>query len=337
VGSTRPPQGAGRRALPFAVGLLAPLLFATCRGDQSALDPASDAARDVATLWWVMFAVSAVVVAVVIMLVLVAALRRGDRGWAGRDGGALVIVGGVAIPLVILVALFVLTMATLPSVSAPEEGQGRLTIEVVGRQFFWDVRYPDHGFATANEVHIPTDTPVELRVTTRDVIHSFWVPRLNRKIDMIPGRTNRILLRADRPGVYRGQCAEFCGLAHAQMALLVVASEPADFEAWLAREAGPAAEPGSPTASVGRELFLGSSCAQCHAVRGTSASAAIGPDLTHLASRGTLGAGTVPNTRANLGGWIVDPQGIKPGSRMPPAALSGPELQALLDYLEGLA
>jgi cytochrome c oxidase subunit II len=270
----------------------------------------------------------------------VASVRdRGGRArqrWLGRRGTRLILVGGVVVPVAILVALFVVTLATLPSVSAPEEGDGELVVEVVGRQYWWEVRYPERGVVTANEIHIPTGTPVELRVRSADVIHSFWVPRLNRKIDMIPGRTNRILLRADAPGEYRGQCAEFCGLAHAQMAFLVVADRPPDFEAWIAREGGDAQAPATTSAAEGQEVFLGSTCVACHAVRGTPASATIGPDLTHVAARRWLAAGTIPNTRGNLAGWIVDPQDIKPGSEMPPTALSGPELQSLLDYLESL-
>jgi cytochrome c oxidase subunit 2 len=328
------------RRLGVAVGILAPVLFVTCGGDQSTLDPAADASRDVATLWWAMFAISAVVVAVVTMLVVVASVR--DRGgparrrWLGPRGTRLILLGGVAIPLAILVVLFVFTLATLPSVSAPEDGEGELVVEVVGRQYWWEVRYPEEGVVTANEIHIPTDTPVELRVRSTDVIHSFWVPRLNRKIDMIPGRTNRILLRADEPGRYRGQCAEFCGLAHAQMSFLVVADRPPDFEAWIVREGGEASPPATDEAAVGQEVFLGSTCVACHTIRGTPASATVGPDLTHLAARRWLAAGTIPNTRGNLGGWIVDPQRIKPGNEMPPTSLSGPELQALLDYLESL-
>jgi cytochrome c oxidase subunit II len=328
------------RRVGVGVGVLAPLLFATCRGDQSTLDPAAAASRDVASLWWAMFAVAAVVVAVVTMLVLSASLRpRGDRAsrrWLGRSGSRLIVVGGVVVPLAILVVLFVLTLSTLPSVSAPEEGDGDLVVEVIGRQFWWEVRYPEQGLVTANEIHIPTGTPVELRVRTADVIHSLWVPRLNRKIDMIPGRTNRILVRAEEPGVYRGQCAEFCGLAHAQMAFLVVSEEPSDFDAWMAGETGDAAAPASESAALGQEVFLSSSCVSCHTIRGTPASATVGPDLTHVGARRWLAAGTIPNTRGNLGGWIVDPQSIKPGNEMPPSDLSGPELQALLDYLESL-
>jgi cytochrome c oxidase subunit II len=330
------PPGRLNGRLGVAVGFLAPVLFVTCRGDQSALDPASPEARDVATLWWVLFAISAVVVAAVTMLVLVASLRRPGalgRRWGGMG---LVVVGGVIVPFLILVVVFVITVATLPSVSAPPRGEARLTVDVIGRQFWWEVRYPDPGFVTANEIHIPTDTPVELRVRTGDVIHSLWVPRLSRKIDMIPGRTNRILIRADAPGVYRGQCAEFCGLAHAQMAFLVIAETPDRFAGWISAQAGDAAAPVEDEAAQGQEVFLSSSCVACHTIRGTEATATVGPDLTHLAGRRWLGAGTVPNTRGNLGGWIVDPQRIKPGNRMPPTSLSGPELQALLDYLETL-
>lgn len=324
----------------MVIGILAPLLFVTCRGDQSTLAPASDASRDVATLWWVMFAVSTVVVAAVTMLVLVAVLRRrGDlarRRWLGRGGSRLIVVGGVAVPMVILVVLFVLTLATLPSVSAPDRGAADLVVEVTGRQYWWEVRYPEHGVVTANEIHIPTGVPVEIRARAGDVIHSLWVPRLNRKIDMIPGRENRILLQADRAGLYRGQCAEFCGLAHAQMALLIVAEPPPKFQAWLAREGADAGVEDTGSEAMGREVFLTSSCVSCHAIRGTPATATIGPDLTHLAARRWLAAGTIPNSRGNLGGWLVDPQSLKPGAAMPPTNLSGPELQSLLDYLESL-
>jgi cytochrome c oxidase subunit 2 len=184
---------------------------------------------------------------------------------------------------------------------------------------------------TANEIHIPTRTRVDLVATTDDVIHSFWVPELNRKIDMIPGRRNRILLEADRPGRYRGQCSEFCGLQHAHMALVVVAEPAAKFKAWLANMARPAAV----AAGRGAQVFA-SDCASCHTIRGSAASGVIGPDLTHLATRQTLGAVTLSNDPVHLRRWIRDAQAYKPGSRMPAMPLGGQDLRALVTYLEGL-
>lgn len=315
-------------------------LLGVVAGSQSTLDPHSPAARDIATLWWILLAGAAVVVSVVTLLVVVAALRALGRRREVPSGDtrgvkAFVFVGGFAIPILVLAALLALTLRTLPATSAPR-GKTDLTVRVTGRQWFWDVDYPGRRVRTANEIHIPARRSVDLQVRTRDVIHSFWVPELNRKIDMIPGRTNRILLRADRPGTYRGQCAEFCGLQHANMAFLVIAEPRARFEAWLARESQPAPAPRTRLQREGLQTFLGVGCSGCHAIAGTPATATVGPDLTHLASRRTLAAGTIPNTKGYLGGWILDPQHLKPGNRMPGLQLSGPQLQALLAYLETL-
>jgi cytochrome c oxidase subunit II len=204
----------------------------------------------------------------------------------------------------------------------------------VGRQWFWEVRYPGHGVTTANEIHIPARTRVNLVARTADVIHSFWVPKLNRKIDMIPGQTNRILLYADKPGAYRGQCAEFCGMQHANMALEVYADPPARFNAWLAHEARPAPPPTGAAASSGQKVFLGYPCSSCHTLRGSGAKGQIGPDLTHLASRRTLAALTIPNDPHDLARWIQKPQTVKPGNKMPGLKLSSRELRELIAFLE---
>lgn len=307
-------------------------MLAACGGGQSTLRPESDAARDIATLWWIVLTVSVVVFGVVLGLVVFGVLRaRGAEPARGEPlfARGLIVIGGVAVPMVVLVALFVLTLRTLPSTS-PARGKTELTVEVVGRQWFWDIHYLGRGVTTANEVHIPARTPVELRARSLDVIHSFWLPRLNRKIDMIPGRTNSILLNADEPGVYRGQCAEFCGLQHAKMAFLVVVEEPNAFRRWLERQAEP-----SRAGSRGARVFLASGCGSCHSIRGTTARGRVGPDLSHLASRRTLAAGTIPNDRGSLAAWIIDPQHFKHGSKMPGFDLAG-DLGALLDYLEGL-
>jgi cytochrome c oxidase subunit 2 len=208
-------------------------------------------------------------------------------------------------------------------------------VHITGHQWWWHVRYPDEQVITANEVHLPAGVPVRLAVTSEDVIHSFWMPQIAGKVDVIPGKTNSITILAEQPGVYRGMCAEFCGAPHARMHFLVVVEPPADFARWLD---GQRRVPPPPTDSLvqrGQQVFFRATCAECHAVRGTAAGTR-GPDLTHVASRRTLGAGTQPNTRANLAGWTVDAQAMKPGNKMPSIPLAGDDLQALLAYLESL-
>jgi cytochrome c oxidase subunit 2 len=202
-----------------------------------------------------------------------------------------------------------------------------MTVRVTGHQWWWEVRYPGSGVVTANEIHIPVETKVTALVTTDDVIHSFWVPELNRKVDMIPGLTNRLLLVADKPGVYRGQCAEFCGLQHAHMSVDVIAEPKAKFDAWLAQNARPATH---------ASALFARNCSGCHQIRGTAAKADVGPDLTHFASRRSIAALTLPNTPANLREWLRDPQHVKPGNRMPDLPLKDAQLAALQRYLESL-
>jgi cytochrome c oxidase subunit 2 len=327
-----------RRSFLVPAGVVAAALpLAGCGSSQSTLSPQSGPAHDIDVLWWVMFAGSAIVFAVVTALVLVAALRRRGREDLRSDARdpafaqRLVLWGGALVPLLVLIGLFVLILDTIPSTSAARAKEGKLTIRVVGRQWYWDVYYPDQHFSTANEIHIPLGVPVRLEVRTADVIHSFWVPALNRKIDMIPGRENGILLEANRAGTYRGQCAEFCGLEHALMAFEVVADPPARFRQWLAAQARPAQGDGP-----GARLFEQKGCAGCHRIRGTAAVGNVGPDLTHVGSRATLAAATIPNTRADLEAWIRDPQHVKPGNFMPALPLGDADIRRLADYLEGL-
>jgi cytochrome c oxidase subunit 2 len=207
-----------------------------------------------------------------------------------------------------------------------------MTIHVTGHQWWWEARYDGTSVVTANEIHIPVHTRVDVELSTADVIHSFWIPELNRKTDMIPGRANRQLLFADEPGTYRGQCAEFCGLQHAHMAVEVVAQPRAAFDRWLARERTPAAGQGN---ARGAQLFQ-QSCSGCHAIRGTSAQGDVGPDLTHFASRSTIAALTLSNTRAHVREWIEHPQEVKPGNLMPDLRLSDADWDALTAYLETL-
>jgi cytochrome c oxidase subunit II len=310
---------------------LAPML-AGC-GEQSTLRPESDAAQSIATMWWVLLVGSAVVVGVVTLLVLLVLLkRRGrldrvDRTSGGGQG--FVLVAGAVVPVVVLVALFVYILSSLDATAQPRHGT-RLTIEVVGKQWFWAVRYPQQRITTANELHIPVGVPVKVVARTEDVIHSFWVPRLNRKIDMVPGKRNTLKLEARRAGVYRGQCAEFCGLQHANMAFYVVAQPRAEFDRWVARE-----QRAPPTDAAGAKVFDAAGCSGCHRIQGLS-SATVGPDLTHVGGRMTLAAGTIPNRKGYLAGWILDPQHVKPGNKMPGLPVSGADLQRLIDYLESL-
>lgn len=311
----------------------------------SVLDPRGPAGADIAVLWWVMFGLGmAVFVIVAVLLVLASVGRRGqavaDDSLAGEGfaGGSnvLVAIGGVAVPAVIVVGLMVTTVVTAERVTTVGSAQQPLVIEVIGHQFWWDVRYPDHDIRIANEVHVPVGRPVEFRVTSADVIHSFWIPQFGGKIDVSPGNENTLRLLVEQPGEYRGICTEYCGIQHARMHFVAVAHEPEEFAEWLDDRAGPPDEPEDEGAIAGREVFIGAGCAECHTVAGVSPLHGESPDLTHLADRRTIAGGTLANNRGNLGGWILDPQGLKPGARMPPANLPGEELQDLLDYLQTL-
>jgi cytochrome c oxidase subunit 2 len=244
-----------------------------------------------------------------------------------------------ALSVLILVGL-VAASATVGSATSRLQAGNALHITVTGYQWWWraDYHHPqsDQSFTTANELHIPIGRTVQLTLTGADVIHSFWVPNLHGKRDLIPGEKTTLTLRADRPGTYRGQCAEFCGYQHAHMALLVVAEPEEKFAAWYANQLKPAQEPSTEEQKRGQQLFLQSDCSLCHTIRGTIAGGRTAPDLTHLKSRATIAAATLPNTRGNLGGWIANSQTIKPGNRMPPHVLPSGDLNALLGYLESL-
>jgi cytochrome c oxidase subunit 2 len=283
-----------------------------------------------------------VVLAGALGLLTLAWLRRRRPGLPFVDGGkklnlGLVVLFGIVIPITVNVALFIVAnFFVIKQTEAPAATTTPMTIEVVGRQWFWEVRYPGTGAVTANEIHIPVHTRVNVVATTGDVIHSFWVPQLNRKIDMIPGRRNRVLLAADRTGRFRGQCAEFCGLEHAHMAMYVYVQTRADFDRWLRTEAAAAPAPAGAAARAGRDEFMRDQCASCHAIRGTSARGQVGPDLTHVGSRSSIAALTLPNTADALTAWLRDPQHVKPGNRMPDLDLSDRDIRVLVAYLEGL-
>jgi cytochrome c oxidase subunit 2 len=244
---------------------------------------------------------------------------------------------GVVFPLTVIVALFIISdWAIINVTQAPAASSTAMTVDAVGHDWYWEFKYPGTKAVTADEMHIPVDTRVNLVATTADVIHSFWVPELNRKIDTIPGQENRILLYANQADVYRGQCAEFCGLQHAHMGMLVFVQPKAEFRAWLKKQSAPAKPPQSALAQRGERIFLNGACSSCHAIRGTSAKGYVGPDLTHLASRTMLAGLTIPNTPGYLARWISDSQYFKPGNQMPNFQLPQAQLRALVAYLETL-
>jgi cytochrome c oxidase subunit 2 len=214
-------------------------------------------------------------------------------------------------------------------------------VRIIGHQWRWEVHYlgetPSQRLVTANEIHIPTGRPVDFELESADVIHSFWIPRLHGKVDLVPGLRNRIRLQADQPGMYRGECAEFCGAWHAHMRLLLIAESPEGFAQWLDRQRVPGATPGSPEAQHGQELFVSGPCGLCHTVRGTDALGSVGPDLTHLASQHGLVANTLPNDTVHLAAWVIHAQAFKPGAQIPDVtAFIGAGLQALVAYLQQL-
>jgi cytochrome c oxidase subunit 2 len=245
-----------------------------------------------------------------------------------------------AFTVLILLGLTVVSVSVGKSVSASLAPANSMLVEVTGTQWWWKIRYansdPSRILLTANEIHIPVGRPVAIRGNSDDVIHSFWVPSLQGKRDLIPGRTTLEWLQADQPGEYRGQCAEFCGLQHAHMAFWVIAEPPVQFDAWMDHQLQPASDPPDEETTRGREIFLKSACILCHAIRGTEAGAQAGPDLTHFGSRKTIAAGTLPNNKGNLAGWIADPQNIKPGNHMATVPIQPAEMQPLIDYLESL-
>jgi cytochrome c oxidase subunit 2 len=311
-------------------------------GKQSILQTHSPQAHNIMLLWWWMFAVATIVFLGAVAMLVMAWFRRGTPGlpFLGERENvseAMVLLFGIGIPVVVLVALFgVSNVYLIGQTSPPNPRTTSMTVDVIGHQWWWEVRYPGTNAVTANEIHIPVKTRVNVVATTADVIHSFWVPALNRKIDTVPGRRNRVLLYASRTGVYRGQCSQFCGLQHAHMSMWVMVQQPAAYRAWLANMAAPARAPSTAEAQAGQHLFTTSQCASCHQIRGTSARATVGPDLTHLETRTSLAALTIPNNPTALAAWIRNPQAIKPGDRMPDLGLSRGDVGELVAYLETL-
>ena len=328
------------------------LTLAACNGTSSYLDATGTPGRDEATLGTWLTVVACAVVAIVGIAILIGVARhRGEHNEPWMDVGQRAperreirsglnwIFVGLALTFVVLVATFAGTMVTLDAATRPRRAAS-LILDVIGHQWWWEVRYrdptrPDLSFTTANEIHLPLGRPVRVRLRTADVIHSFWLPQIAGKTDLIPGQVNEMWVQAEHPGTSRGMCGEYCGLQHATMAMTVTAESPDRFEQWARSRQAEAPAPAAPEARAGLAVFA-RSCGACHAVAGTNALGRIGPDLTHLAARTTIGAGALENTPTNLARWIRNAPAIKEGARMPAVPLDSAQLAAVITYLETL-
>lgn len=310
--------------------------FTGCDGVQSSLAPAGRSAEKIATLFWWMAAGAAIIWISVIGLGIYAAKARQSEG---RSAAFLIIGGGAIVPTVVLAALLVYGLAMLPALVAPAP-DGSLNISVVGEQWWWRIAYetPDgERIELANEIRLPVGEPVQFHLASADVIHAFWIPSLGGKVDMIPGRETRLALEPTRTGEFRGACAEYCGTSHALMNFSVVVLERAEFARWLVDQAEAASPPADSLAARGHELFLVNGCGACHTVRGTPADGVVGPDLTHVASRRSLGAGILPTGPDAFLKWIAQTEALKPEVHMPHFGMLPPEdVRALAAYLSGL-
>jgi len=313
----------------------------------SVLDPASPQARAVAHLWWWFFGVGAAVwLAVMATMLLSLRGRRAVRGAddlmqpaPGVEARVERLVKGATFVTVLILLGFLTYDFSVGRILA-QQPTNPLTIQLIGHQWWWEAQYEDQDLTkrivTANEMHVPVGQPVRFILTSRDVIHSFWVPNLTGKRDLIPGYQSTIWFQADTAGTYRGQCAEFCGLQHAKMALTIIAQPKAQYQLWFAAAVSSQTEPTDSTLLYGERIFMTTGCSVCHAISGTEARATVGPNLTHFKSRTMIAAGTLPNTRENVARWVLNPQVIKPGTQMPPSPLNTAQLSALLTYLETL-
>ncbi len=321
------------------------VLLLACSPYQSAQNPAGPQAERINSLWIFSLVTASLVFVAVIAAAGFAAWSANRRAAPAADDPATdrrltrVIGVATAATVVILFGFFVYSLTTGRAL-ASLPAKTALTIELTGYQWWWSVEYvdtvPERRVITANEIHVPVGEPVQIIATSRDVIHSLWVPNLHGKKDLIPGHTTATWFQADTPGVYRGQCAEFCGHQHAKMALWVVAEPRADYERWYAKQLETPLPPIDSAAIAGKNVFLARNCAMCHAIGGTLAGSRVGPDLTHIGSRRSLAAGSLENNRRNLSAWIRDAQQIKPGSRMPSNPMPRADLDALVAYLESL-
>jgi len=311
--------------------------------------PAGTPANSIFDLSMLVLAITLGIFLTVAGLLLYALIRfrhrpgDGDTEPAQIYGSNQIELSWTVIPILIVVMLFLSTTRVILGTQAILKPDNAVNVTVIGHQFWWEYRYPKLGIITANELHIPVSEsanpqPTYLTMSSADVVHSFWVPRLAGKTDLIPNRVNTMWVDPQEPGLYLGQCAQYCGTQHAKMLLRVYADSPADFAAWISQQAKPAQQdfPGNPAAQEGQTVFLHNACINCHAVSGTAANGRFGPDLTHLASRATIASGAIENTPANLRQWIDDPNSLKPGCLMPPMHLNDHDLDAITAYLTQL-
>lgn len=315
------------------------LLTLASAAPQSALDPAGPYAGAIARLWWIFFITLSAIYVVVALFILTATFRRRASGESSDRRLTIAVSSAVGVTVTILFAFLFFSTSTGNALTSTN-GKAPLKITVKAQQWWWSVQYEgadaSRMITTANEIYLPVGRPAEVKLKSNDVIHSLWIPNLQGKRDLIPGHDSSFFIQADRAGKWEGQCAEFCGLQHAKMRLDVTAIPEAEFAKWVDAQLKPAVSPKSKDEQRGQQVFLSEGCPLCHAIGGTDAGGRSGPDLTHVASRRTLAAGAIPNTRGHLAGWILDPQGVKPGTNMPTNPLPPDDLNALLAYLRSL-
>lgn len=299
----------------------------------SAFDPAGPVSEAIARLTeWMTWVFGAVFIVVMVLIIFAVFAKHNPEKKKTLNENWFIIAGGLIFPSVVLFVLLVYALVLTARISFGEE---KLLIQMTGHMWWWDVHYPSHNVSVANEIYVPVGKPVRIELRSRDVIHSLWVPSLAGKVDLVPGMTNSYYFEASQPGVFRGQCAEYCGLQHARMGLYVVALSEEDFATWI-KERQHSAPLDSPEKKSGFVAFKNKGCATCHTIRGTEAIGQAGPDLTHMGSRLSLGAGLLPNTFGNLAGWISNPQALKPGNKMPRTYLDARDLHLISHYLMSL-
>lgn len=323
----------------------------SCGGAQSAVSSAGVQANRLESLWWMFFSITAAVYVSVMAVLLISFFKRRQsdsqdapdvKPDAKRETRAKnVVKAALAVTVITLFALMITSFRTGRAVNSLSEIPPAIAIKVTGHQWWWEVEYQDeavpaNNIMTANEIHVPIGRPVKLMLQSNDVIHSIWMPNLHGKKDLIPNYPTTMYFQADTPGTYWGQCAEFCGYQHAKMRFVVTAESQADFDNWASQQRQTPPEPTNPELARGRQIFTTSVCAQCHTIQGTGTNGRVGPNLTHIAGRPYIAAGSLQNTRDHLAQWITDPQQIKPGIRMPMNAYSREDLNALVSYLESL-
>ncbi|HEY0458439.1 MAG TPA: cytochrome c oxidase subunit II [Pyrinomonadaceae bacterium] len=330
--------------------IFAGAVLSGCRGSQSALDSAGVQSGRLESLWWLFFSITAAVYVITMTVLLIALFRRRaadeqtapelapDAAREKRISNT--VKGAVAVTLLTLFVLMIVSFRTGSAIQTLAGAEEPLQIKVTGHQWWWEIEYqnavPSNNVTTANEIHLPAGRPIKLVLQSNDVIHSFWLPNMHGKKDLVPNYPTVFYFQADKPGTYWGQCAEYCGYQHAKMRFIVTVESPEDFDNWYKAQQQSSAQPSNDVQKRGQEIFLTSVCTQCHTIQGTQAGGRVGPNLTHIATRPYIAAGSLQNTREHLQNWVTDPQRIKPGIRMPMNNYSPEDLQALVEYLESL-